>query len=104
MSGVKVPALEHLPYYQADPELKIVLAGWQCGACGVVISEAAREAAKFGGKNAKGIAKAKCPQCEQKFGSNPLYTLPSQAKPAAEENEAEIDSQATTADFPAAPQ
>jgi hypothetical protein len=104
LSGAKVQALNHLPYYQVDPALEVVLAGWQCGACGIVVSEGAREAAKFGGKNAKGIAKAKCPQCAQKFGSNPLYTLPSKAKPATDEDETEGESQATPTDSPAVPQ
>ena len=32
---------------------------------------------KLGGKGGKGIAKTKCPKCQQKMGNVPLYTLKS---------------------------
>ncbi len=74
-SDVKIRTLEGLAYYEADPETEVVLAGWLCTACGIAISEDARAKEKLGGKAGKGIAKTKCPKCEQKMGSNPLYTL-----------------------------
>ena len=74
-SDVKIRALEGLAYYEADPEIEVVLAGWLCTACGIAVSEDARAKEKLGGKAGKGIAKAKCPKCEEKMGSNPLYTL-----------------------------
>lgn len=79
-SSANVRALQHVEYYQADPALGTVLAGWKCEACGIVISEAAREKEKLGGKGAKAIAKTPCPKCKQKFGSHPLYTLVSVAQ------------------------
>ncbi len=74
-SDVKILALEGLTYYQADPDSEVVLAGWLCTACGIAISEDARQKEKLGGKGGKGMAKVKCPKCAEKFGSNPLYTL-----------------------------
>lgn len=74
-SNVKIRAIEGLAYYEADPEVEVVLAGWLCTACGIAVSEDARAKEKLGGKAGKSIAKAKCPKCEEKMGSNPLYTL-----------------------------
>ncbi|MGD9854605.1 MAG: hypothetical protein AB7U20_06590 [Planctomycetaceae bacterium] len=97
-SDVKICALEYLSFYQADPKIELTIAGWLCGACGLVVSEDARAKEKLGGKGGKGIAKAKCPKCTQKMGHNPLYTLksavvapsmtgeePSETQPAAAE-------------------
>jgi len=75
-SSVAVKALKHLEFYQADPKVEPVIAGWKCGACGIVVSEDARNKEKLGGKGGKGLAKTKCPKCQQKFGDNPLYSLP----------------------------
>jgi predicted Zn-ribbon and HTH transcriptional regulator len=88
ISGVPVKELTKLNYYVKDPGFKLEVTGWQCAACKTVISEAARVETKLGGANAKGIAKAKCPKCTQKFGDQPLYQLsqPTTAEqPAAEE-------------------
>src|SRR5690606_11448611 len=74
-SGEPIKALEHVAYYEADPELETVLVGYRCEACGIAVSEEARQKEKLGGKAGKGIAKAKCPKCEQKMGNVPLYTL-----------------------------
>ncbi|QDU39124.1 hypothetical protein Mal4_34590 [Maioricimonas rarisocia] len=74
-SSVAVKALKHLEFYQADPKVEPVVAGWKCGACGIVVSEDARNKEKLGGKGGKGLAKTKCPKCQQKFGDNPLYSL-----------------------------
>ncbi|MEZ6049858.1 MAG: hypothetical protein R3C02_00470 [Planctomycetaceae bacterium] len=76
-SDVKIRAVEGLAYYEADPKIEVVLAGWLCTACGIAVSEDARAKEKLGGKGGKGIAKTKCPKCSEKMGSNPLYTLAS---------------------------
>jgi hypothetical protein len=41
----------------------------------LVISEDGRKKEKLGGPDGKGLAKAKCPKCKNKFGSNTLYML-----------------------------
>jgi len=81
-----VRSLQQLDYYQKDPSLKLEISGWKCSMCGLIVSEDARKKEKIGGLNGKGIAKAKCPKCTQKFGSNPMYVLqepPAAADPAA---------------------
>jgi hypothetical protein len=77
-TDVAIRALQNLDWYKADPASGVTLAGWKCAACGLAISEDARKKENIGGKNAKAIAKAKCPKCSNKFGEQPLYTLPSQ--------------------------
>lgn len=67
--------LQHIEFYEADPNLEPKLAGWRCQGCQLVVSEDSRKKEKIGGKNARGIAKAACPKCKAKFGHNPLYTL-----------------------------
>ena len=81
-SEVPVRSLSQLEYYQNDPNLKLDVNGWKCSACGLIVSEDARKKEKIGGLNGKGIAKAKCPKCSQKFGSNPLYAILEAAAPA----------------------
>lgn len=75
VSNEPVQGLLGLPYYEKDPALKLEVSGWQCGVCKAVVSEAARDKAKLGGAKGKGIAKAKCPKCSQKMGSNPWYKI-----------------------------
>lgn len=75
ISNEPVQGLLGLPYYEKDPALKLEVSGWQCGVCKAVVSEAARDKAKLGGAKGKGIAKAKCPKCSQKMGSNPWYKI-----------------------------
>ncbi|MBL8850842.1 MAG: hypothetical protein JNG89_14265 [Planctomycetaceae bacterium] len=70
-----VKSLKNLEFYQADPTVQVIVAGWKCDKCPVVMSEEGRARAKFGGKDGKGIAKTKCPKCNQKFGNHPLYVL-----------------------------
>lgn len=74
-SDTVIKSITHLAYYNADPAIDTVLAGYRCEACGIAVSEDARNKEKLGGKAGKGIAKAKCPKCEQKMGNVPLYTL-----------------------------
>ena len=47
-----------------------------------MVSEDSRKKEKIGGKTGRGIAKAKCPKCEKKFGDISLYSLQS-SSPAA---------------------
>ena len=71
--------------YEADPNIKLELAGWRCEGCGLVISEEARRKEKIGGLKGKAIAKAKCPKCEKKFGKTSLFQLAEPEKKPAEE-------------------
>jgi hypothetical protein len=86
--------LENIEYYQADPEFKLKLVGRKCQACGLVVSEDSRKKEKIGGANGKAIAKAKCPKCQQKFGTISLFALEvpetpkDEKKPEAPETEA----------------
>lgn len=75
--------LENVPLYQADPTVELEPVGYRCGSCSLTISEAGRDREKLGGKTPKGIAKAKCPKCQQKMGENLLYIL--KVKPEAAE-------------------
>lgn len=83
VSNEPVRGLQGLIYYEKDPSLKLEVSGWQCGVCKAVISEAARDKSKLGGAKGKGIAKAKCPKCSQKMGSNPWYQIAVEPAPAA---------------------
>ena len=75
LSSAPVKELAKLNYYVKDPGFKLEVTGWKCAGCGIYISEAVRVEAKLGGVNGKGIAKAKCPKCTNKFGDLPLYQL-----------------------------
>jgi hypothetical protein len=81
--GTPVRSLKNLEFYKADPTVEVVLSGWKCAACGLIISEAARQKEKLGGKDGKGLAKVKCPKCTQKFGENPMYGLKQEAAQTA---------------------
>lgn len=76
-----VRSLQQLEYYQKDTNIKLEVSGWKCSMCGLIVSEEARKKEKIGGLNGKGIAKAKCPKCTQKFGSNPMYAIADTAPP-----------------------
>jgi hypothetical protein len=73
--GVPVRGIKNVEFYRADPTCEVVVAGWKCAGCGLVISEDAREKEKLGGKGGKGLAKVKCPKCQQKFGEQPIHSL-----------------------------
>ena len=89
-----VKGLKNLEFYRADPTAELVLAGWKCAACSMVVSEDGRQKEKLGGKGGKGIAKTKCPKCKQKFGDHPLYTLAEQkAEPSMESAAAESETE-----------
>ena len=80
-SETPVRSLQQLEYYQKDPNLKLDISGWKCSTCGLIVSEDARKKEKIGGLNGKGIAKAPCPKCKQKFGSNPMYAIAETSAP-----------------------
>ncbi|HEY4261362.1 MAG TPA: hypothetical protein VGM98_14440 [Schlesneria sp.] len=84
-----VRSLQQLEYYQKDTNFKLEVSGWRCSGCKLIVSEEARKKEKIGGLNGKAIAKAKCPKCTQKFGSNPMYALQETA-PAAPAEVAEV--------------
>ncbi|MEQ9408888.1 MAG: TIGR03067 domain-containing protein [Fuerstiella sp.] len=75
LSEVPVKSLKNVQYYQADPAFTVELAGYICGTCGIAISEEARAKKKLGGAAGKGIAKAKCPKCSNKFGDQKAWQL-----------------------------
>jgi len=74
-------ALDNVDYHQADPNIKLVIVGRKCEGCGLVISEDGRKKEKLGGADGKGIAKAKCPKCQKKFGSITFYNVEAPAAP-----------------------
>ncbi len=87
--------LEDAAYYQADSGIKLRIAGRKCEGCGLLVSEEGRKKEQLGGADGKGIAKAKCPKCQKKFGSFTFYMLdaapaepPAAATPAAAESSA----------------
>lgn len=59
-------------FYEADPAYETSTAGFRCGGCAVVVSEAGRKKEKIGGANGKSLEKAVCPKCGKRFGRNPL--------------------------------
>ena len=67
--------LENLDYYKDDPGYKLKVIGYKCAGCGLVVSEESRVKEKIGDKDAKKIAKAKCPKCTKPFGNLPLYSI-----------------------------
>lgn len=79
-------ALADVAYHQADPSIKLTIVGRKCEGCGLIISEDGRKKEKLGGADGKGIAKAKCPKCQKKFGSFTFYAVdastPAETPPA----------------------
>ncbi len=68
-------ALDQSDYQQADPTLKLAIVGRKCEGCGLIVSEDGRKKEKLGGADGKGIAKAKCPKCQKKFGTFAYYAV-----------------------------
>ena len=81
----EVRYLENISFYQSDPNIKLEIVGRMCAACGLIVSEDSRKKEKIGGKNGKGIAKAKCPKCKQKFGDITLYEIAKSEQEATDE-------------------
>lgn len=90
LSEVKIAALKNVEYYENDPAFELEVAGFICGTCGIAVTEEARARKKLGGAAGKGIAKAKCPKCSNKFGTQKAYRIvksPDDEKPAEEEED-----------------
>ena len=81
LSGEEFDALASADFYLEDSAIQTTTVGWACQCGEVMISEKARAEQNFGGKKPAGLAKAKCPKCEQKFGQHPLYHLTSIVAP-----------------------
>lgn len=79
-SDRQITSIEVTDFHKADPELELEIVGRKCQACGLVVSEESRKKEKLGGAAGKGIAKAKCPKCQQKFGDTTLYALKEDAE------------------------
>ncbi|QDV19951.1 hypothetical protein Pan153_46200 [Gimesia panareensis] len=75
---------ENLEFYEADPEIELTLVGRQCQGCQLTVSEDSRKKERIGGKTGKGIAKAKCPKCNEKFGNISLWQIKQADEVAAE--------------------
>jgi hypothetical protein len=71
----KLKIIEQPEFYQADSAFKVVLAGWECQNCNLVVSEDSRKKEKIGGSSGSKIAKHPCPKCKRAYGSRPLYSL-----------------------------
>ncbi len=65
------------------------LSGHICTTCGIADTEEPRAKKKLGGAAGKGIAKAKCPKCSNKFGDQKAFILTK--TPESEESEQEED-------------
>lgn len=77
-SDRELKTIEVTEFHEADKDMEIELIGRKCQACGLAVSEESRKKEKLGGAAGKGIAKAKCPKCEQKFGDTSLFALKSE--------------------------
>ncbi|MEO2017385.1 MAG: hypothetical protein ABGZ53_23775 [Fuerstiella sp.] len=75
LSEVKIEAVKNVVYYENDPGFDLELSGYVCGTCGVAITESSRKNKKLGGAAGKGLAKAKCPKCSNKFGDQKAYRV-----------------------------
>ena len=84
-SEEKFRSIEKADFYQADSESTVKLVGRKCEACGLVVSEDSRKKEKIGGANGRGIAKAKCSKCNEKFGDISLFDLEDKPEPTPEE-------------------
>jgi hypothetical protein len=67
--------LENFDWYKDDPGFTLKIIGYKCAGCGLVVSEDSRVKEKIGDKDAKKLAKAKCPKCTKPFGNVPLHTI-----------------------------
>ena len=74
-SDEKLPALEHVEFYQADPAYTLKIIGRRCQECGLIVSEESRKKEKIGNASGTNIAKAVCPKCKKKFGDISLYSI-----------------------------
>jgi len=80
---LKALSPEGLEYYQSDPSIKLVVLGRRCQKCNLVVSEDSRKKEKIGGTSDASIAKALCPKCKAKFGTNTLFGVAPAGPPPA---------------------
>ena len=90
LSEVKIEAVRNLDYYENDPGFTVELSGYICEACGAAITESSRKNKKLGGAAGKGLAKAKCPKCSNKFGNQKAYQVTRKTE-STEEDEEDVD-------------
>lgn len=74
-SDRRLKAVEVTPFHKADSTIELEVIGHRCQACGLTVSEESRKKEKLGGSSWKGIAKAKCPKCQQKMGEVTLWGI-----------------------------
>lgn len=99
-SNEKFQVLKSPEYYEADPAFQLEPAGWSCQSCEAVVSEESRIEQSFGGKKPKGLAKAKCPKCEQPFGNQPLWEFKKETPEEEKVSSSNDTVQATPAETP----
>ena len=75
LTEMPVRSLKNVVYYENDPAFELELSGHVCTMCGIAITEDARAKKKLGGAAGKGIAKAKCPKCSNKFGDQKAWNV-----------------------------
>lgn len=108
LSEQEFEALEGKEWLEADASRPVTTVGWLCQCGTVAVSESARAEQKFGGKKPAGLAKTKCPQCDQKFGCQALVHLtavvapPAPPETPADKKAATPDQQAQSSEVPAA--
>lgn len=74
-SEMPVKGVRDVVYYQNDPAFELELAGHVCTTCNAAVTEEARAKKKLGGGAGKGLAKAKCPKCSNKFGDKKAWNI-----------------------------
>lgn len=89
LSEMPVQALKDVVYYENDPGYELEVSGYICSTCGIAITEEARARKKLGGATPKGIGKAKCPGCSNKFGDRKAYKITK--SPSDEESLEEVE-------------
>ena len=91
LSEARIESLKNVSYYQIDPAYELEVSGFICGTCGSAITEEARARKKLGGAKGKGLPKAKCPKCSNKFGPLKAWKITKAPKDDVEAAEDEED-------------
>ena len=86
-SEMPVKGVRDVIYYQNDPAFELELAGHVCATCNAAMTEDARAKKKLGGGAGKGLAKAKCPKCSNKFGDQKAWNIAKAPDTTVEEEE-----------------
>lgn len=72
---IPIKALKDVELYQSDDSVELETVGFECEKCHATVSMQGRDQHQLGGKTPKGIAKAKCPKCQNKMGEHPLFMM-----------------------------